>query len=85
MSAYNYVERRMAPLSRELAGVILPYDSFGNHLNASGKTIDEVEKNFRKAGEVLADIWNQVILDGYGVEAEYVEGASLVVDELDEK
>ena len=50
MSAYNYVERRMAPLSRELAGVILPYDSFGNHLNASGKTIDDEleKKNFRR-------------------------------------
>ena len=30
MSAYNYVERLMAPLSKVLAGVLLPYDSFGS-------------------------------------------------------
>ena len=27
----NYVERRMDPLSRELAGVILPHDAYGSH------------------------------------------------------
>lgn len=32
-SAFNRVERRMAPLSRELTGIILPHDHFGNHLN----------------------------------------------------
>ena len=32
MSAYNYVERRMAPLSKALAGILLPHDSFGSHL-----------------------------------------------------
>lgn len=74
MSAYNYVERRMAPLSKELAGMILPHDAFGSHLNASGKTIDaELEqKNFKKTGEVLAEIWSNLVLDGYPVTAEYV-------------
>ena len=28
MFAYNYVERRMAPLSEELTGVVLPHDTF---------------------------------------------------------
>ncbi|GBP77771.1 hypothetical protein EVAR_98464_1 [Eumeta japonica] len=32
-STYNKVERRMAPLSHELAGLVLPYDYFGTHLN----------------------------------------------------
>lgn len=41
-SAYNRVERRMAQLSHQLSGVILPYDYFGSHLNTQGKTIDEV-------------------------------------------
>ena len=33
LSAFNPVERRMAPLSHDLAGVILPHDSFGSHLD----------------------------------------------------
>ena len=37
-SASNPVERRMAPLSRDLCGGILPHNSFGSHLDPSGKT-----------------------------------------------
>jgi hypothetical protein len=79
MSAYNYVERRMAPLSKELAGVILPHDAYGSHLNASGRTIDAElkQKNFQKAGEVLGEIWSNLTLDGYPVTAEYVQTATL--------
>lgn len=40
-SAYNRVERRMAPLSRQLAGLIVPHDHFGMHLDNRGKTVDE--------------------------------------------
>ena len=40
-SAYNRVERRMAPLSKDAAGIVLPFDKFGTHLNSSNKTIDE--------------------------------------------
>lgn len=74
-SAFNRVERRMAPLSRELSGVILPHDSFGSHLDDRGRTIDKdlEKKNFRKAGEVLAEIWGNVVIDGKSVVAEYVE------------
>lgn len=73
-SASNPVERRMAPLSRDLCGVILPHDTYGSHLDGSGRTIDyDLEvKNFKKAGEVLAEIWSQRIIDGYEVEAEYI-------------
>jgi hypothetical protein len=39
-SAYNIVERRMAPLSHDLSGLLLPHDHFGSHLNNSGKTVD---------------------------------------------
>ena len=58
LSAFNPVERRMAPLSNALAGVILPYDNYGNHLNSQGETIDlQLEKrNFEKAGETLAEV-----------------------------
>ena len=50
----------MAPLSDELAGVILPHDHFGSHLDHNRKTIDEAVElaNFRFAGETLAEIWN---------------------------
>jgi len=72
-SAFNRVERRMAPLSKELSGVILPHDHFGSHLNSAGKTIDsELEEiNFKKAGEVLAEIWNSLEIDGHSVIAEF--------------
>ncbi|CAF0726611.1 unnamed protein product [Adineta steineri] len=73
-SAYNIVERRMAPLSHDLAGLILPHDHFGSHLNDSGSTVNvDLEKlNFRKAGQMLAETWNQTIIDGYPVFAEYI-------------
>ena len=46
-SAYNKVERRMAPLSKDTAGIVLPFDTFGSHLDGSNKTIDiELEKIF---------------------------------------
>ncbi len=35
-SALNRAERRMAPLSRELSGLILPHDRYGTHLDSRG-------------------------------------------------
>ena len=58
LSAFNPVERRMAPLSHDLTGIILPHDTFGSHLDSQGKTVDtdlEIE-NFMAAGEVLAEV-----------------------------
>ena len=45
----------MAPLSHDIAGVILKHDTFGTHLDAKGKTIDDEleEKNFFAAASVL--------------------------------
>lgn len=56
-SAYNRVERRMALLSRELAGLVLPHDQFGSHLDERGVTIDEhlERSNFEFAGNVFAE------------------------------
>ncbi|XP_015116810.1 uncharacterized protein LOC107040985 [Diachasma alloeum] len=86
-SAYNRVERRMAPLSRQLAGLILPHDAYGNHLNGSGKTIDVdlEQKNFAKAGETLALLWSELVVDGYEVLAEYRDpgGESALLLEVD--
>lgn len=74
-SAYNPIERRMAPLSKELRGVLLPHDTFGSHLDGSKRTIDkDLEiKNFKAAGKVLAEIFSGITIDGYDVYSEYVE------------
>ncbi|XP_044729638.1 luciferin sulfotransferase-like [Chrysoperla carnea] len=83
-SAYNRVERRMAPLSRELAGLILPHDHFGSHLDERGITIDEqLERyNFEFAGNVLAEVWSSMEIDGYNVTAKYVEADEQDVPEF---
>lgn len=62
-SAYNAVERRMAPLSKTLSGVILPFDTFGTHLDSNNNTIDiDLEKrNFSAAGHALAEIWSSTV------------------------
>eukprot|EP00731_Ephydatia_muelleri_P001579 Em0001g1579a len=56
-SAFNRVERRMAPLSNELSGLILPHDKYGSHLNDQGLTIetDLEKKNFAFVGSTLAE------------------------------
>ena len=74
-SAFSRVERRMAPLSAQLSGVILPHDSYGSHLDSNGKTIDPAleQQNFAKAGAVLSELWSNLIIDGYSVTSEYIQ------------
>ncbi|XP_034253671.1 uncharacterized protein LOC117652688 [Thrips palmi] len=74
-SAFNRVERRMAPLSNRMAGMILPHDYYGTHLDSQGNTVDtEMElNNFKKAGETLAGVWSGMTIDGHPVLAEYIE------------
>lgn len=74
-SAYNRVERRMAPLSRELSGLILPHNHFGSHLDDKGATVDtELEKrNFEHAGKILAEIWSNTEIDGHQTLARYID------------
>ncbi|CAG8846408.1 23185_t:CDS:2, partial [Gigaspora margarita] len=64
-SVSNPVERRMAPLSHDLAGIILPHDTFGSHLDEQLKTTDdELEKhNFKVAGEILASVWENTVIN----------------------
>jgi hypothetical protein len=73
-SAYNRVERRMAPLIRELSGLILPHEHYGSHLDSNGNTVNEdLEKaNFEFAGNTLAEVWSSMVIDGFPVVAEYV-------------
>lgn len=64
-SAYNRVERRMAPLSKELSGIVLPYDHFGSHLDEKHQTVDsDLElRNFKHSGDVLSEVWSSMIID----------------------
>ena len=75
LSAFNPVERRMAPLSHDLCGIILPHDSFGTHLDGSGKTIDAKleKKNFQAAAEVLSEVWSKTVIDNFPVDCKAVQ------------
>uniref|UniRef100_A0A914XPY1 Uncharacterized protein n=1 Tax=Panagrolaimus superbus TaxID=310955 RepID=A0A914XPY1_9BILA len=77
-SAYNAVERSMAPLSKSLTGVILPYDTYGSHLNSSHKTVDKIleKRNFEAAGRSLAEIWGEMSISNYPVTAEFISPES---------
>ena len=87
MSAYNQVEKRMAPLSKALSGVLLPHEIFGTHLDSSRRTVDsELERrNFMAAGKILAEIWENVVLDNFPIVAEYQENATNDHFDIDEK
>lgn len=69
---------------RTKSDVVLPHDTFGTHLDNSGKTIDaELEvKNFNKAGEILKEIWSDLTFDDYPVVSEYIEpGKGCIADD----
>ena len=88
LSAFNPVERRMAPLSHDLPGIILQHDSYGNHLDESGKTVDlDLEKqNFFKAVKVLSDIWSRTVIDGHLVDSQALpQGQEFLPSTLDAK
>ena len=74
--AVPITQRRVAPLNRFLAGIILPYESYGSHLNSQGVTIDasREKSNFERAGETLAEVWNEAIIDQFPVLAEWRGG-----------
>ena len=74
-SAFNPVKRRMSNLSKEWSGVILTHDHFGTHLDHNNKTIDEKLElqNFKYAGEILAELWSKMVIDGHPVVAEFIK------------
>jgi hypothetical protein len=81
---FNTVERRLAPMSHDLAGLILPHDHFGTHLNDVGVTEHaELEKaNFKMAGDVLAEVWSINVLDEHPVVAEYINPSPVFDEQL---
>lgn len=50
-------------------------DKYGSHLNAQGVTFDSdlESKIFKFAGEALAEIWSDGVIDGYDIIAEYID------------
>ena len=83
-NAYNPVERRMAPLSKDTAGIILPFDTFGIHLDAANKTTDfnlEIG-NFKAAAKILAKTWSEWIIDNHPSVVSYTSPAEKQHDEV---
>ena len=74
-SKYNPVERGMTTLSGKLAGITLPIDHFGTHLNSQGKVIDPelAARNYRYSGEALCEIWRRDLIFGKKVDACYID------------
>ena len=70
-SAFSIFERRMAPLSEKICGLILPHDSFGSHLNNTGKQCmtSSSYRTSKKAAEVFADVWTDHVIDKHPVTA----------------
>jgi hypothetical protein len=59
-SAFNPVERSMAPFSKKLAGVVLPYFKEKSHLSKDKKTVQDMElahTNFAHAAKELGVFW----------------------------
>ncbi|CAM4901821.1 unnamed protein product [Rotaria socialis] len=81
---FNVVERRLSPMSQDLAGLILPHDHFGTHLNDVGLTQHaELEKeNLKLTGNVLAEIWSMNVLDECSVVSEYINPSPMIDDQL---
>ena len=74
-SAYNPVKRSMASLSTKLAGITLPVDKFGSHLDSQGKVVDDelARRNFEFSGKSLCDLWKRDEIYGKPVIVEYVD------------
>ena len=87
LSADNQAERRMAPLTKTLSRILLPHETFGTHLYSSRKTINtNLEKrNFKSAGEILAKVWEEIVLDNFPVVTDCVKNAAKDPIDLSEK
>jgi hypothetical protein len=75
-SKYNPVERAMSSFSGRLKGVVLPYNTHGNHLSSGKKSISNIDlakKNFSTAAEKLKGFWQKDDYLGKPVLFKYVE------------
>lgn len=81
-SAYNPVERSMASLSEKLAGITLPVDEYGVHLDSQGNVVNEelARRNFEFSGKKLCEIWSRDQIYGRPVTVQYVDQSSKPFD-----
>ena len=67
-----------------IASIILPFDTFGSHLDVANKIIDinlEI-KHFEAAGKLLAEIWSESIINNHPVVASYTYPTEKEHDEV---
>ncbi|CAG8808674.1 44283_t:CDS:2, partial [Gigaspora margarita] len=74
-SVYNPVECSIASLSEKLAGITLPVDNFGSHLDSQGKVLDKdlACRNFEFVGNHLCNIWRRDKIYSKPVPVKYVD------------
>jgi hypothetical protein len=73
-SAYNPVERAMAPYSKKLAGVVIPWFEENSHLSGDkSKVVDSdlARHNFKHAGDILKRYWTDTPAYGQPFECLY--------------
>ena len=75
--AYNNIEQQITSLSSKLTvEIILPFDIFRCHLNFQNQTADkDLEKQhyFQAARKILAEAWNDGMIDAHSVIANYID------------
>ena len=91
-SAFNRIECQMVKFSQELSRILLLHDKFGSHLNLKGETIDPElgKKAFMHAGQILAEIWSGMAIDGHPFLVKYIyeeaeEGNTKVVRRMEKQ
>lgn len=69
----------MTPLSHQLSNLIVLHDTSGSHSDGSRAKIDEEleVRNFAHAGNILAQIWIKLVIDGGPVIIEYINSYKL--------
>ena len=74
----------MAPLSKSARCIILAFFTYGTHLDASNKKVDMKlemkKKKIKAAGEILAEIWFQSIINDHPVKAAYIDPQEHSID-----
>ena len=66
------LERRIAPLSKDINGDILLFYTNGAPFDASNRIIDmELETKILKLRDILAEIWSELTIDGHTVKVAY--------------
>ncbi|CAG8803547.1 31409_t:CDS:2, partial [Gigaspora margarita] len=58
--AYNFVERSISMLLRKFAGIVLPIDNFGSHLDSNEVFVEYVDKQIDPFNKVSGVSWSWI-------------------------